>query len=193
MQNFTVPVGISSRHLHLSQADLETLFGSGYKLTSMKPLTQPGQFAAEEVVNLIGPKNSINKVRILGPIRPATQIEISRTDGFFLGVTAPVRDSGDLKGSAGIVIEGPKGRIEIKEGVILAQRHIHLHTSDASELGVTDKQWVTVKAGVERALTFDRVLLRVGDKYAKDFHLDTDEANAAGLSNGETVTVIIDK
>ncbi len=193
MSEHSVPVGISSRHVHLCQADLETLFGSGHTLTSMKPLSQPGQYAAEELVNLIGPKNSINNVRILGPVRPATQVEISRTDGFLLGVSAPVRDSGDLKGSAGIIIEGPKGKIELKEGVIQAQRHVHLHTTEAAEMGVADKQWASVKVGGERSLTFEKVLLRVNANYARDFHIDTDEGNAAGLKTGEQAVMIIDK
>lgn len=193
MSEYSVPVGISIRHLHVCQADLENLFGAGHELTPVKPLTQPGQFAAEELVNLIGPKNSISRVRILGPVRPATQVEISRTDSFMLGVSAPVRDSGDLKGSAGIIIEGPKGRVELKEGVILAQRHVHLHSTEAAEMGVADKQWASVKVGTERALTFERVLIRVGDNYARDFHLDSDEGNAAGVSTGDKAILIINR
>ena len=193
MSEYSVPVGISIRHIHLCQADLETLFGAGHQLTSVKPLTQPGQFAAEELVNLIGPKNSISRVRILGPVRSATQVEISRTDSFMLGVSAPVRDSGDLKGSAGIIIEGPMGRIELKEGVILAQRHVHLHSTEAAEMGVADKQWASIKVGTERALTFERVLIRVGANYARDFHLDSDEGNAAGVSTGDKAILIINR
>ncbi len=193
MSEHSVPVGISIRHLHVCQADLEILFGAGHELTPVKPLTQPGQFAAEELVSLIGPKNSISRVRILGPVRPATQVEISRTDSFMLGVSAPVRDSGDLKGSAGIIIEGPKGRIELKEGVILAQRHVHLHSTEAAEMGVADKQWASVQVGTERALTFERVLIRVGANYARDFHLDSDEGNAAGVSTGDKAILIINR
>ena len=192
MSNYTVPVGISNRHVHVSQADLETLFGPGHQLTQTKPLSQPGQFASEEVVTVIGPKHAIAKVRILGPVRAATQVEVSRTDSFTLGVTPPVRDSGDLKGSAPIFVEGPKGRVELQEGVIVAQRHIHLHTSEAAEMGLTDKQWVSVKAGKERAVIFERVLIRVGPNFAKDFHLDTDEANSAALANGDIATIIAD-
>lgn len=185
-----VPLGISNRHIHLSQADLETLFGKDYQLTFTKNLSQPGQFACEEMVTLIGPKGTISKVRILGPIRPATQIEISRTDSFSLGVTPPVRDSGNVSGTAGITVEGPKGRIELKEGVIIALRHLHLYTDEAKELGLHDKQWISVKFDGERSVIFNQVLVRVGSKFAKDLHLDTDEANAAGLKNGDLGTII---
>jgi putative phosphotransacetylase len=190
MANNQVSVGISNRHIHLSQADLETLFGKGHQLTPTKNLSQPGQFACEETVNLIGPKSTLAKVRILGPVRAATQVEISRTDSFPLGVTPPVRDSGSVSGSAGITIEGPKGRIEIKEGVIIAQRHLHLHTDEAKELGLQDKNWISVKFEGDRGVVFNRVLVRVGPKFAKDLHLDTDEANAAGLKNGDLGTII---
>lgn len=185
-----VPVGVSNRHVHLTQEDLETLFGTGYHLTVKKELSQPGQFAAEETVNLIGPKRSIPNVRILGPVRPQTQVEISLTDSFTLGVTAPVRDSGNLKDTPGIIIEGPKGRIEIKEGVIVAQRHLHLHDSEAEELGLKDQDYVQAKAEGIRGLVFDQVLVRVNPKYKKDLHLDIDEANAAGLKTGDLVTII---
>lgn len=185
-----VPVGVSNRHVHLSKEDLETLFGTGYQLTLKKDLSQPGQFAAEETVDLIGPKRSIPKVRILGPVRPQTQVEVSLTDSFTLGITAPVRDSGNLKDSPGIIIEGPKGRIEIKEGVIVAQRHLHLHDSEAEELGLKDQDYVQAKVEGIRGLIFDQVLVRVGPKYKKDLHLDIDEANAAGLKNGDLVTII---
>ena len=185
-----VPVGVSNRHVHLTQEDLETLFGTGYTLTVKKDLSQPGQYAAEETVNLIGPKRSISKVRILGPVRPQTQVEISLTDSFTLGVTPPVRDSGNLKDTPGIIIEGPKGQIEIKEGVIVAQRHLHLHDSEAEELGLKDQDYVQAKAEGIRGLVFDQVLVRVNPKYKKDLHLDIDEANAAGLKTGDLVTII---
>ncbi|MGE5581332.1 MAG: phosphate propanoyltransferase [Bacillota bacterium] len=185
-----VPVGISNRHLHLTQADLETLFGKGHQLTPTKDLSQPGQFACEETVNLIGPKGTINKVRILGPVRAATQVEISRTDSFGLGITPPVRDSGSISGTPGITIEGPKGRLDLKEGVIIAQRHLHLHTTEAAELGLKDKEWIAVQFGGDRGLIFQKVLVRVGPKFAKDLHLDTDEANAAGLKNGDLGTIV---
>lgn len=185
-----VPVGVSNRHVHLTKEDLEALFGPGYQLTVKKELSQPGQFAAEETVNLIGPKRSIPNVRILGPIRPQTQVEISMTDSFTLGITAPVRDSGNLKDTPGIIIEGPKGRIEIKEGVIVAQRHLHLHDSEAQKLGLKDQDYVQAKVDGPRGLIFDQVLVRVGPKFKMDLHLDMDEANAAGLKNGDLVTII---
>lgn len=190
MADKLVPVGISNRHIHLSQTDLETLFGKGHQLTSTKNLSQPGQFACEEMVSLIGPKGALSKVRILGPVRAVTQVEISRTDSFPLGVTPPVRDSGSINGSAGIIVEGPKGRIELKEGVIIAQRHLHLHTGEAKELGLQDKDKISVKFEGERGVVFNHVLVRVGPNFAKDLHLDTDEANAAGLKNGDLGTII---
>lgn len=190
MSSNKVPAGISNRHLHVTQADLETLFGEGYELKQMKPLSQPGQFAAEEIVTLIGPKNSIAKVRILGPVRPSTQVEISRTDSFVLGVNAPVRDSGSLTGTPGLILEGPKGRVELKEGVIIAQRHLHLHTDEANELGLKDKDTISVEFGGDRGVVFNNVLVRVNPKFAMDLHIDTDEANAAGLANGDLGTII---
>jgi len=190
LSNYTVPVGISNRHLHLSQEHLEILFGKGHELTPMKPLSQPGQYAAEEVVTLVGPKNKIAKVRVLGPVRPKTQVEISRTDSFILGVNPPVRDSGALDGSAGIVLEGPAGSVTLDEGVIIAQRHIHLHTDEAAEMGLKDKDIVSVKFDGPRGVIFNNVLVRVSPNFAKDFHLDTDEANAAGLNNGDQGIVL---
>lgn len=190
MSNPTVTVGISNRHLHVSQTDLETLFGQGYQLKEMKPLTQPGQYAAEEVVNLIGPKGTIKKVRILGPVRPSTQVEVSRTDSFVLGIAPPVRDSGAISGSAKVVIEGPQGSVELNEGVIIAHRHLHLHTDEAAELGLKDKEFIAVKFEGERSVVFNRVLVRVNPNFAKDLHIDTDEANAAGLANGDRGTIV---
>lgn len=190
MAEFTVPVGISNRHLHVSQKDLAILFGEGYELKSFKPLSQPGQFAAEEQVTISGPKGSIAKVRILGPIRSQTQVEISRTDSFVLGITPPVRDSGSLVDSAPVTIEGPKGKIELTEGAIIAQRHLHLHTTEAAEMGLKDKDIISVKFDGPRAVVFNNVLVRAHQNFAKDLHIDTDEANAAGLSNGNLGTVI---
>lgn len=185
-----VPVGISNRHLHVTQGDLETLFGKGYELTQKKPLSQPGQFASEETVTLIGPKSAIKNVRILGPVRPQTQVEISRTDSFTLGITPLVRDSGSISGTPGIIIEGPKGRVELKEGVIIAQRHLHLHTDEAKELNLNDKDIVSVEFEGERGVKYNNVLVRVSPKFAKDLHLDLDEANAVSLSNGDLGTII---
>lgn len=185
-----VTVGISNRHVHVSQADLETLFGVGHQLTPMKDLSQPGQYASEEVVNLIGPKGRINKVRILGPVRKETQAEVSRTDSFTLGVTPPVRDSGDLDGSPGIIVEGPAGTVELSKGLICAQRHLHLSPAEAEQLGVKDKTYISVRTSGDRTLIFERVFARVHPQFAMDLHLDTDEANAAGLKNGDAVTIV---
>ena len=185
-----VPVGISNRHVHLSQKDLETLFGEGYQLTPIKDLSQPGQFAADEVVSVIGPKGQIDKVRILGPVRKYTQVEVSRTDSFCLGISPPVRDSGDLTDSPGVIVVGPKGRVELKEGAVCAQRHLHLHTSEAEKMGLKDKEYICVRASGNRSLVFENVLVRVNEQYAMDLHLDTDEANAAGLRNGDMVTIV---
>ncbi len=185
-----VPCGVSNRHLHLSQTDLETLFGPGAQLTVFRDLKQPGQYAAEEVVNLVGPKGTIKNVRVLGPVRKQTQVEVSKTDSFVLGIKPPVRDSGDLKGSAPIILEGPKGRVELTEGVILAVRHVHLHTSEAAIIGAKDKELLQVRVGGERALVFERVLARVHEQFALEFHVDTDEANAAGLKNGDEVELV---
>jgi len=192
MKEKKVPVGISNRHVQLTKEHLAILFGPEHNLTPIKDLSQPGQFAADETVSLIGPKGRIDRVRILGPVRKQTQVEISRTDSFTLGLIPPppVRDSGDLSGTPGIIIEGPKGQVEIEEGVICAQRHLHLHPSEAEKLGLKDKQYVSVRAEGERALVFERVLTRVHPQFAMDLHIDIDEANAAGLKNGDLVTIV---
>lgn len=190
MSEIKVPVGISNRHLHVSQSDLETLFGKGHQLKNVKDLSQPGQYACEETVTLIGPKGTLSKVRILGPVRPVTQVEVSRTDCFSLGITPPIRDSGSISGSPGIIIEGPAGRVELKEGVIIAQRHLHLHTDEAAAMGLKDREIISIKFPGIRETTFGNVLVRVHPNFKMDFHLDTDEANAAGLNNGDLGIVI---
>ncbi len=172
-------VETSARHVHVSPADLAILFGEGYQLTKKKDLSQPGQFACEERVAVIGPKNSFPAVSILGPERKQTQVEISASDARSIGVTCPVRESGDLAGSAGCKIVGPKGEIEIKEGVIIAKRHIHMTPADAEKYGVEDKQVVSVKIdSPDRSLIFGDTVVRVSDSYALAMHIDTDEANA---------------
>lgn len=186
-----VPVGISNRHIHLSREHVEQLFGIGYQLTKMKDLKQVGQFAAEETVTLVGKKGKISNVRVLGPERKQTQVEISRTDSYVLGVDPPIRDSGDLEGSEGITIVGPKGEVTIDEGVILAFRHIHFSPEDAERFGVHDKQLVSVQVEGVRSLTLEHVLCRVHKDFRLEFHIDTDEANAAGLSNGMELEVIV--
>lgn len=186
-----VQVGISNRHVHLSKQTIEALFGPGYELTLRKDLSQPGQFASEETVKVIGPKGILPKVRILGPLRSKTQVEVSLTDSFRLGIEAPIRDSGNLTNSPGAILEGPNGRVELTEGVIVALRHLHLHTTEAEELGLKDQDHIQVKTEGNRAVVFENVLVRVGPKFKKDLHLDTDEANAAGLKNGDLVTIIL--
>jgi len=187
-----VPVGVSNRHIHLSQEHLEALFGPGYELTVRNPLSQTGQYAAEETLTIEGPKSSIKNVRILGPVRRESQVEISRTDAFALGVRPPVRDSGFLEGSPGIKLIGPKGTVELDKGVIIAQRHIHMTEADAEEFGVKDKEMVSVRVDGERGLVFDNVLVRVRNDFALEMHIDTDEANAALLNNGDVVEVLRD-
>ena len=184
-----VPVGISNRHLHLSQQDLYTLFGAGYELTPLKDLSQTGQYAAEETVTLVTKKSSIQNVRILGPVRPETQVEISKTDAFALGIKPPVRDSGSIDNSESLVLIGPKGAAMLEKGVILALRHIHMNEEDAAGLGLKDKDTVSVKTSGERGVVFENVLVRVRKDFVLEMHIDTDEANAADLSNGQKVQI----
>jgi putative phosphotransacetylase len=185
-----VPVGVSARHIHLSQEHIELLFGAGYELKPMKPLSQPGQFAAEETVAVFGPKGKFDKVRILGPARKASQIEISKTDSFQLGIDAPVRESGNIEGTPGITVKGPAGEVVLERGVIIAARHIHFHTKEAAEWGIRDKQLLRVRVGGTRPLVFEDVIARISDQFALDMHIDTDEANAAGIKNGETAVIL---
>jgi putative phosphotransacetylase len=168
------------------------LFGEGFELSVLKPLSQPGQFAAHETVTIVGPKGEIRNVRILGPVRGETQVEISRTDSFFLGIDAPVRMSGDIEGTPGIRVVGPNGEVELIKGVIVAKRHIHFSPADAEKYGVKDRQKVRVKSLGERSLIFDEVIARVHPSFALDCHLDTDEANGAGIKNGGEVELLLD-
>ncbi len=185
-----LPIALSNRHVHLSQEDLEILFGKGHTLTKKKDLSQPGQYACEETVDIIGPKNTIKKVRVLGPVRSRTQVEISISDAFKLGVEPVIRNSGDIKGTPGAKLVGPKGEVDIEEGVIIAARHIHMHTSDAEKFGVRDGDVVKVKTEGIRALIFDNVLVRMGDTHALEMHVDVEEGNAAGVKNGDLVELI---
>lgn len=180
-------VETSARHVHVNAEDLEVLFGKGYELHPVKDLSQPGQYASEERVTLIGPKRELANVSILGPERGATQVEISMTDARSIGVNAPIRESGDVAGSAGVKIRGPKGEVELSEGCIVAKRHVHLDPLTAEKFGVTNAQNVRVACGANgRKLVFDDVVARVNPNYATAMHLDTDEANAAGNpSEGE--------
>ena len=185
-----VPIGISNRHVHVSQADLEKLFGEGYELTPKKDLSQPGQFACEECVDVVGPKGTIERVRILGPVRPETQVELAQTDARKIGVNAALRESGVLDGTEGCKLVGPKGEIELEKGCIVAHLHIHFHTDEAAKMGIKD-QVLTVLVRGQKNVLFCDVIARVGDKMKLDFHLDTDEANAALVGPG-AVGIILD-
>lgn len=186
-----IPVGVSNRHIHLTKEDMETLFGAGYELTHLKDLSQPGQYACKETLTIVGPSlRPIENVRVLGPLRKASQVEISRTDSFTLKVKPHVRESGSLAGSAPITIIGPKGVVSLKEGCIIANRHIHMSPEDGAKYGVNDGDYVTVDAVGERRTRFYDVQIRVSDKFRLEMHLDTDDANAAGL-NGKSLVKII--
>ena len=186
-----VPVGVSNRHIHLSREHVEILFGKGYELTPLKELSQPGQYACKEQLTLVGPSmRAIEGVRVLGPVRKASQVEISRTDSFTLKVKPPVRESGDIKGSAPVTIIGPKGIVTLTEGCIIANRHIHMHTSDGVKFGVKDGDFVNVQANGERRTMFYDVQVRVHPDFRLEMHLDTDDANAVGLSGKSTVQIV---
>ena len=186
-----VLVETSARHIHVSREHLDILFGEGYELTIKKKLSQPGQYACAERVDVVGPKKTLAGVSILGPVRPETQVELSLTDARSIGVAAPVRESGQIKGSGACKLVGPKGEIEIAEGVIVAKRHIHMTKADAAEFGLEDKQIVSVKVESDgRSLIFGDVVVRVSPKFAAAMHIDTDESNAmhaAGVVYGEIV------
>lgn len=181
MSEKKIIVEMSARHVHVTESDLETLFGKGATLTPKRELSQPGQYLCEERVDLIGPKKTISNVSILGPTRPETQVEVSLTDARTLGVAAPIRMSGDVKGSGAVTIKGPAGEITLTEGVIAAKRHIHMTPDDAEKMNLKDGQTVSVKIGGERGLIFDETVLRVSKKFATAMHIDTDEANAVAL------------
>lgn len=188
----TVMVETSARHVHVTEETLEILFGKGYQLTKKKNLSQPGQFACEERVQVIGPKNSFPAVSILGPTRPADQVELSASDARSIGVVAPVRESGDIAGSGACKLVGPKGEVELKEGVIVAKRHIHMTPEDAENYGVKDKQVVSVKIdSPERSLVFGDVVVRVSPKFKLAMHIDTDESNAV-MAGRDATGVIVD-
>ncbi len=185
-----VPVGVSNRHIHLSMADIETLFGFGYALQKYSPLSQPGQFAAVETVTLQGPKGKLGKVRVLGPARPETQVEISVTDSFALGIKPPVRMSGDLKGTPGILVIGPKGSVQLSSGVMIASRHMHISAEEAKVFGLKNGDIVKLRATGKRGIVFENVLVRSGNDHEIEAHFDVDEANAAHLKNGEMLEIV---
>lgn len=186
----TVPVGVSARHIHLTQADVETLFGPGYQLTKKKDL-MGGQFAANEQCTIVGLKlRAIENVRILGPVRKKSQVEISATDARTLGVKAPLRQSGDTAGSAPIALVGPKGVLYLKEGCIVAARHIHMTPAEAASVSLHDGDMVSVRMGDERGAVLDNVKIRVDESFSLEMHIDTDEANACQAKQGDCATII---
>ena len=185
----SIPVGISNRHIHLSQTDLNTLFGAGYQLTNTKDLSQPMQYACKETLTIGGPKGAIEKVRVLGPVRSESQVEVLQTDCFKLGITAPVRLSGELQGTPGVTLIGPKGSIFLSKGLMIAQRHIHMSLEDAKRFGVTDGQQVTIQIGGIRGGTLANVAIRANNSSALECHIDTEEANAMNLTSTSQITI----
>lgn len=185
-----IPVGVSNRHVHLSQSDLDALFGAGYELTKMKDLSQPGQYACKETVTVCGPKGAIEKVRILGPVRGKTQVEILAGDCFKLGVKAPAKLSGDLDGTPGVTLVGPKGSVQTKSGLMAAQRHIHMLPEDAARFGVHDGQNVSLEVDGLRGGILKNTIVRVTPNSGLECHIDTEEANAMGLDGSSRVKII---
>lgn len=191
-KSLKIPVALSNRHVHLSRRDVEALFGDGHVLGQQKPLSQPGQFACPEAVEVVGPKGSIPGVRVLGPERGESQVELSITDGFVLGVPLPVRVSGDIAGTPGGHLIGPRGAVKLSQGLIVAARHIHLEPRHAAEAGLVDRQRVAVRVLGRRGLIFEEAAVRVSEKFKTEMHLDTDEGNAGGVKNGDLVEVLAD-
>jgi propanediol utilization protein len=189
--NNAINVGISNRHIHLSETDKTILFGQNYKLTKLKDLRQPGQFACKETVTIKGPKGEIENVRVLGPERKQTQVEISQSDGIKLGISAPLRESGNLADSSPITVIGPNGSLSLSEGAITALRHIHMSASEAEKFGVRNGQIVSVKVNTPKGGTLDNVLVRSGETHRLEMHIDTDEANAMGIQANQNVELII--
>jgi len=187
-----VPIGVSNRHAHITKEHFETLFGPGAVLTKFRDLSQPGQFAANEKMDIHGPKGPIKGVRLLGPFRPKTQIEVSWTEAITLGAKPPVRESGDLGGSAALKLVGPAGSLEVREGLILARRHLHCTPGDAAASGLSNGETVRVRVGRggDRETVFEKTVVRVSDKFSLELHLDTDEANAAGVKNGDLAYIV---
>lgn len=186
----SIPVGISNRHIHLSQKDIESLFGKEYNLTNFKELSQPGQYACKETVTICGPKGAIEKVRILGPARGKTQVEVLMGDCIKLGVAPHIKMSGDLEGTSGITLIGPKGSVQLKEGVIVAQRHIHMSCNDASRLGVKNGDIVSIKVEGLRGGVYDNVAIRANEASSLECHVDIEEANAMGLNSKSKITIV---
>jgi putative phosphotransacetylase len=185
-----VPLGVSNKHLHLCQEHVEILFGKGHELTKLRDLKHPGQFACEECVKVVGPKGEFPKVRVLGPTRPETQVELSLTDCRTIGIKAPVCESGKLEGTPGCTLVGPCGSVDLEYGVMVAARHIHMPPAVAEELGYKDGDYVAIEANGTRPVVFKDVLLRVSSKVNLEMHLDTDEANAAGVGNNDILYIV---
>lgn len=183
-------IGLSNRHMHLKQEDIETLFGKGYELTKAKDLAQPGQFASNEKVDVEGSKGCIKGIRVLGPARGKSQVEVSLGDARALGVKSVIRNSGDLENTPGVKLIGPEGEVELEDGVIIAARHIHMDLETAEKFGVKDQDRLRVRAGDERALIFENVLARVSEDFKLEMHVDIEEGNAAGVKNGDTVEIV---
>lgn len=186
-----IPISVSARHMHITQEHLEQLFGPGSQLTNMKDLLQPGEFAADQTVTVIGPNRHLfEKVRILGPVRKATQVELSYTDGRHLGLELPARHSGDIKGTAAVILVGPNGVVHLQEGAIRALRHVHMGATDAERLGVQNEQLANVRLSGPMGLVFEKVRVRVGKNAKLEMHIDTDEANAAGITTQAVGTLV---
>ena len=190
LQSRRVPVGISMRHIHLSRREVDALFGRTYQLTPLRPLSQPGQFACQECLDVIGPRGVLHKVRILGPERPEAQVELAQTDCRVIGVQAPVRASGHVEGTPGVLLQGPRGAFSLPRGVIVADRHLHMSTAQAAAFGLSDGDTVRVRVEGGKPGILDGVLVRAGERYELDLHLDTDDANAFQLRQGQLVTVL---
>ncbi|MBM7712325.1 phosphate propanoyltransferase [Enterococcus xiangfangensis] len=188
-QDNTIPVGISNRHIHLSQSAVDKLFGSNYQLTKLKDLSQPGQYACKECLMICGPKGVIEKVRILGPVRPETQVEILQSDTFKLGIKGALRLSGDLAGTPGITLVGPNGSFEVIQGAIVAKRHIHMLPEEAVRFGVTDGESVTIEFAGERGGSLANVIVRAKENSGLECHIDTEEANALGVKSGTKIKI----
>jgi len=189
-ENNPILVNVSARHIHLSKDILEVLFGKDHQLTKTKALLQPGEHACAETLTISGPRNSIENVRILGPLRSHTQVEVSITDTIKLGIVPNVRLSGDISNTQSVKLTGPKGSIELKEGCIVAKRHIHFSPKDAENYGIKDKEVLSIKLDGDRGLIFNNVVARVSEKMVLECHLDADEANAAGIKSGATAVIL---
>ena len=187
-----VPIGISNRHAHVTQEHFAALFGRGSAISKFRELKQPGQYAANEKMDIIGPKGAIQGLRLLGPCRSKTQVEVSLTDAISLGARPPVRESGDLGGSSPLKLVGPGGSVEVQEGLIISRRHLHCSTGEAAAIGVSNGEVVRVRAGRggDRETIFEQTVVRVSDKFSLELHLDTDEANAAGVKNGDMAYIV---